>query len=532
MTNKTSGPGLAKIFGLVAILTVLSKVAGLARDIVILQAFGTSVVADAYNYAYLLTGNVLVLFGGLGGPFHSSTVAILTPRKDEEGTGRLVGQLFLFTVLALAALSIVAWFAAPFLVSLIAPAPGHMDSYRQLLWHETTAQLRIMLPLVVIAGVVGISYGVLNVYGQFFWPSLSPAIASLSIIVAVVGFADTTGGLALAMGTLVGAIGQMLAQVPGMARSPLRWGISGRAQPGLDSYTAMLWPAMVSTSIGQLNIYIDSFFTSQLREGAWTAIVNANRLIQLPLGVLLTAMLVPILPRFTQQVAEKRIDDLKAELRRALNFLWFLALPMAALLLAVPGPIIQVLFERGQFNEVSRQLVTTALVFLVPSIFFYVARDLVTRVFYAHHDSRTPYHVALVAIVVHLVLDWLLVGPLGIGGIALATTAVTIFNLCLLSFLLRGKIGGLGFMSLIKPVGVMLAAAAACGLVAFWSQPHLASLFRPAQFFGLLASVALSCALGLLVYAGLCLTFRLEEPRMLVRRVLTRRGADERSNPA
>jgi putative peptidoglycan lipid II flippase len=334
------------------------------------------------------------------------------------------------------------------------------------------------------------------------------------------------------MGTLVGAIGQMLAQVPGMARSPLRWGISGRAQPGLDSYTAMLWPAMVSTSIGQLNIYIDSFFTSQLREGAWTAIVNANRLIQLPLGVLLTAMLVPILPRFTQQVAEKRIDDLKAELRRALNFLWFLALPMAALLLAVPGPIIQVLFERGQFNEVSRQLVTTALVFLVPSIFFYVARDLVTRVFYAHHDSRTPYHVALVAIVVHLVLDWLLVGPLGIGGIALATTAVTIFNLCLLSFLLRGKIGGLGFMSLIKPVGVMLAAAAACGLVAFWSQPHLASLFRPAQFFGLLASVALSCALGLLVYAGLCLTFRLEEPRMLVRRVLTRRGADERSNPA
>ena len=167
MSNQTPGPGLGKIFGLVAVLTVLSKVAGLARDIIVLQAFGTSVVADAYNYAYLLTGNVLVLFGGLGGPFHQSTVAILTPRKNEPQTGKLVGQLFLFTVAGLGILTVAGWFLAPFLVSLIAPAPGHTAEYRHLLWTETTAQLRIMLPLVVIAGVVGISYGVLNVYGHF-----------------------------------------------------------------------------------------------------------------------------------------------------------------------------------------------------------------------------------------------------------------------------------------------------------------------------------------------------------------------------
>ncbi len=522
MSSKRPGPGLGKIFGLVAVLTVLSKIAGLARDIVVLQAFGTSVVADAYNYAYLLTGNVLVLFGGLGGPFHQSTVAILTPRKDEAGTGKLVGQLFLFTILALSAIAVAAWFLAPYLVSLIAPAVGHTADYRQTLWSETTSQLRIMLPLVVIAGVVGISYGVLNVYGHFFWPSLSPAVASLSIIVAVVGFADTTGGLSLAMGTLVGAIGQMLVQTPGMVKTPLKWGLSLKPQPGLDSYRAMLWPAVISTSIGQLNIYIDSFFTSQLREGAWTAIVNANRLIQLPLGVLLTAMLVPILPRFTEQVAAKLVDDLKAELRRALKFLWFLALPMAALLLAVPGPIIQVLFERGQFNETSRQLVTTALVFLVPSIFFYVARDLLTRVFYAHHDSKTPYHVALLAIVVHLILDWILVGPMGIAGIALATTLVTVFNLSMLFFFLRRKIGNLGFTQLIAPLAVMLTGSAACGALAYASQPWLSAQILPGHFLGHLSSVAISCTLGLFLYAGTCLAFRLEEPLMLMKRFTKR----------
>lgn len=513
-------PGLGRIFGLVAILTVLSKIAGLFRDIVVLQAFGTSVVADAYNYAYLLTGNILVLFGGLGGPFHSATVAILTPRKDEGNTGRLATQIFLITLAFLSAIMIIGWFLAPTLMCVVAPAAGHTEAYRQTLWNEGISQLRIMLPLVVIAGVVGISYGILNVYGQFFWPSLSPAIASLSIIVAVVGFADTTGGLCLAMGTLVGAIGQMVAQVPGLTKSSLKWGFTVTPERGLFDYTHMLWPAVVSTSIGQLNIYIDSFFTSQLHEGSWTAIVNANRLIQLPLGVLLTAMLVPILPRFTEQVAANKKDELKAEFRRALRFLWFLALPMAALLLAIPGPIIQVLFQRGHFNQDSRIMVTTALIFLVPSIFFYVARDLITRVFYAHHDSTTPYHVALLAIGVHLLLDWILVGPLGIGGIALATSLVTVFNLTLLSILLQKKIGNLGARALIKPVAIMLVASILCGVIAYYVQLWLALKIGHGNFAGQALSVFLSGATGLIAYTSLCLLCHLDEPRMLINRLM------------
>jgi len=517
--------GLGKVFGLVAVLTVLSKFAGLARDIVVLQAFGTSVVADSYNYAYLLTGNVLILFGGLGGPFHSSTVAILTPRKNDQATGHLVGQLLLFTVAALSLVTGIVWLLAPYLVSLIVPAAGHTESYRQLLWHESVAQLRIMSPLIVIAGIVGISYGVLNVYGKVFWPSLSPAIASLAIIVAVVGFADTTGGLCLALGTLVGAIGQMLAQVPGLSKTGLKWGYPIRPQPGLVDYSHMLWPAMVSTSIGQLTIYIDSFFTSQLHEGSWTAIVNANRLIQLPLGVLLTAMLVPILPRFTEQVAAKKEEELKEEFRRALRFLWFLALPMAALLLAIPGPIIQLLFERGHFNEGSRHLFLAALLFLVPSIFFYVARDLITRVFYAHHDSRTPFHVAILAIIVKWILDWALVGPLGVAGISLATTAVTIFNLGLLSLLLRSKIGSLGYSRLTRPLAVMLTGSAAAGCTAYFSQHWLSSVLPTGPFLILITSVTMASLLGLSAYAAICLIFRLEEPLMLIKRLRSIRSS-------
>jgi putative peptidoglycan lipid II flippase len=510
---------LGKVFGLVAILTVLSKVAGLARDVIVLQFFGTSLINDAYNYAYLLTGNILVLFGGLGGPFHSSTVAILTPRKDEEGTGRLVGQITVFTIAVLTVISAAAWLAAPYLVSLIAPAHGHPEAYRSELWSVTTHQLRFMLPIVVITGVVGISYGVLNVYGKFFWPSLSPAIASLAIIVAVLGFAGVDSGTCLAVGTLVGAVGQMVAQLPGVMKSGLKWGISLKPQPGLSDYFSMLWPAVISTSVGQLTVYVDCFFTSQLHEGSWTAIVNANRLIQLPLGVLLTAMLVPILPRFTEQVAARKIDELKAEFRRALSFLWFLSLPLTALLCACPTEMIRLLFQRGHFDQQSTQLVTAALIFMVPSIFFYVARDLITRVFYAHHDSTTPYHVALMAIVVKGVLDWALVGPLGVGGISLATTFITIFNLSLLAFFLKRKIGHLGFTKLVKPLSIMLIASTACGGTAYGLKSIFALHFDQSNFMLSFASLAVSCSIGLVIYGAICTALRLEEPLMLLKRL-------------
>lgn len=525
--------GLGKIFGLVAILTILSKLAGLARDIVVLQYFGTSYINDAYNYALMLTGFILVLFGGLGGPFHSATVAILTPRKHEEGTGRLVAQITLVTVLVLTVIAVVAWVAAPYLVPLIAPSPGHTEIYQHRVWGETVAQMRIMLPIVVVTGVVGISYGILNVYGKIFWPSLSPAIASLAIIVAVLGFAGVDGGTCLAVGTLVGAVGQMIAQLPGVIKSDLKWGIPLQPQPGLSDYFAMLWPAVISTSVGQLTLYVDTYFTSQLQEGSWTAIVNANRLIQLPLGVLVTAMLVPILPRFTEQVAARKIDDLKAEFRRALRFLWFLALPLTALLCACPQEMIRVLFQRGHFDQHSTALVSEALVFMVPMIFFYVARDLTTRVFYAYHDSTTPYHVAMMALVVKAILDWVLVGPLGVGGISLATTLITIFNLSLLTFFLKKKIGYLGFTQLTKPLAIMFLGSGACGTLAYFLQHWLASNYPSANFIWLFASLAVSCLTGLLAYAAICLAFRLEEPLMLLKRLAPRQSpsGSERTIP-
>lgn len=517
---------LGKTFGIVAILTVLSKCAGLIRDIVVLQAFGTNYLSDAFNNATLFTGNILILFGGLGGPFHSSAVAVLTPKKEDPDSGRMMVQIFLATMIFLILPSVAIYYFAPELIQLIAPASALADANRQEYWNETVRQIRIMLPLVAISGFVGLSYGVLNVYDKIFWPSFSPAIASLAIIIAVFAFGDSAGIVCLAWATLAGAIGQAVVQIPGMIKTPLKWRFSSVLHPGLREYLLMLGPAAFSTSIGQISLYVHLYFTSTIQEGGWTAIVNANRLIQLPLGVLLTAMLVPILPRFTEQVASNRIDDLKDELSRALRLLWFLALPIAALLMAIPSPIIKLLFERGKFTTHSTEMVTTVMIFLAPGIFFYLARDLITRVFYAHQDSKTPFLIALAAIVLQTVLDWLLVSHFktGIAGIAIATTLVTIFNLCALTFFARKKIGRLGTTKLVYPTAIMLTASTICGAIAWFVSKNVSAII-PQNFIGQSISLCLSAGLGMLAYLLVCVAFKLEEPSSVADRLLKRRKA-------
>lgn len=542
---------IGKTFGIVAILTVLSKVIGLVRDIVVAHAYGTGIVADAYNYAYQFTGNILILFGGLGGPFHSSTVAVLGGKKDDENAGKLVTQVFAVTFVALTLISLVAYLVAPFVADFMSSnykiaaedLPATLRSLSEAELHklyrdQLLAQFNIMLPLIVISGLVGISYGVLNVFNKIFWPSLSPAIASVAIIVAILGFSNPETapytGIPLAVGTLIGAIGQLVAQIPDTLKTKLKWSFTVSPQQGCHEYAAMMWPAIFSTSVGQLTVYVDCLFTNTIGQGAWTAVLMSNRLVQLPLGVLLTAMLVPILPRFTEQASANKIDDLKAELRRSLRFLWFLSLPLATLFLVIPEPIIKLLFQHGEFNQESTRLVTLALVFLAPSIFFYVARDLMTRVFYAFKDSNTPFRVALIAIAVKAFLDWVLVFQtnLGVAAISLASTLITLMNLSLLAWFLKKKIGGLGFTKLLKPVGIMLLASALCGAAA-WLISTAIETTKVEEFLSQtlrfskeltfivqhLISVGLASSAAGIIYLVVCVAFRLEEPVMLVQRV-------------
>ncbi|MCW5824850.1 MAG: murein biosynthesis integral membrane protein MurJ [Cyanobacteria bacterium TGS_CYA1] len=503
---------LGKTVGKVAFYNIISKAVGLARDIVVMQAFGTSRVTDAYYFAYMLTGNIFVLFGGLGGPFHQNTVTAIGSLDDKKRVSILTGQILLTTFAFLSLIAIAIFFLAPFIVSIVLPGIGLPEAERQKLWQEVLMQFRIMLPLIVLAGLVGIGCGVSNAYHEHIGPSLGPAVASIAIIVFLIFFPSATG-FYLALGTTIGAFLQFVVQWYGISKAHPEFKLDFKLAPEVKKYFQNLGKASIGTLSGQLNLYIDAFFVSSLSEGSWAAIQNANRLFQLPIGILSTAMVVPILPRFVSHVKAKQPDEVKKDLHKAWRILWFVVLPMSAILLAVPDLIVRILFERGSFNEESRTMVVLALSFLVPSAFFYLGRDIILRAFYAHDDFDTPYKISIAALFLKAILDFVLVGPMGLSGIVLSTTLVTVFNFVLYCYFLTRKIGSLQLGELVKPTFIMVLGSVLCGLTAFCtSQFVLNSLINLMNaFIAMVITLLISGALGGTVYLAICLLCKLQE---------------------
>lgn len=449
---------LFKIAGLIAIITIVSKVVGFGRDIITAQAFGASMISDAYFYSYQIPSLALILLGGLGGPFHTATVAIFskeiedTTQKADSDRQSLLNSFITLTAIAFLLISALVFLFSDQIIAAIA-----MNASQQL-QSMASAQLKIMSPIMIIGGIIGILYGISNVYKEFLFTSLSPAIASVAVIFAIVFFNGTFGGIVLAWGTLIGAIGQLALQLPVFLKSGFNYKPEFNFfDSRIKKIMSVLLPAMVGTTIGQINIYVDMFFASRLQEGAWSAIGYANRIFQFPVGIILTALLVPLFPMFSGFVNKKDWTSLKEYFHKGINSLWFLSFPILAFILVFAFDSIKLLMERGQFDSQDTTMVSWALIYLTVSIIPYVARDTLTRIFYAFDDSKTPFIVGLASMFIKLGFNFAFINNLGIGAITLSTTAVTTFNCILLAILIKKKIN-LDYLKLRTPTLKMLIA--------------------------------------------------------------------------
>lgn len=441
-----------RIAGLIAVLTIISKFAGFLRDVFVAQAYGATSVSDAYFYAYQIPSLALILLGGLGGPFYTATVAVFSKivtdvtQKPDETVKKTFYQFVTITALVFGVLSVLVYIFSDTIIGLII-SQGAPELIK-----IASMQLKIMSPMILIGGVIGIYYGVANVYREFFYTSLSPLMASITIIFALIFLPNDKYGLILAYSTLVGAVFQLILQLPACFRVGLFYRPSfSFSSNEMRQLGEILFPAMLGTTVGQINVYIDMFFTSGLEEGAWSAVSYGNKIFQFPVGVITTAFLVPLFPMFSSFVGQKDFSSLKEYFHKGLNSLWFLSFPVFALMAIFSYDAIKFLFERGAFDADDTFLVSQALFFLSVSIIPYVARDALTRVFYAFNDSRTPFLIAILSIAVKSVMNFIFVKIFGVGGITLSTTIVTFFNMIMLGILIMPKIN-LEYAKFVKPL--------------------------------------------------------------------------------
>lgn len=432
---------------LIALVTILSKIIGFLRDVVTAKYYGTTWQSDAYFYAYQIPSFAIILLGGVGGPLHSATVAVFSKlipdlnEKPSEFVNKLYNTFLCASIIFFTTLGIVFYIFAPQVMAII------INNGSEAMIALSAKHLQIMTPVFIVGGIVGIYYGLLITYKKFMLPNFSPMIMSLVIIAGCWGvtfFRQDTNCYVLAWATTIGAICQFLLQFPQIKKIGFRFkpNFCFWNNPELKTLIELVFPAILSSTIGQLHIYIDMFFTSSLRDGAWTSVGYANRIFQFPVGILVTAFLVPLFPLFTRLVAQKDEDGIRSYFNKGVGLLFYVAIPIIIGIVVVGMDAVRLVFERGEFDYNSSLMVFEALLYLSVSILPYVFRDSITRVYYAYDDAKTPFVVATSSIVLKVLFNYIFITVMGmqIGGITLSTSLVTLYNAIGLGVLMNKKI--------------------------------------------------------------------------------------------
>ncbi len=519
---------LANIAGIVAVATLISKLMGLFRQQAIGAAFAVGPVADAYSFAYIIPGFLLILLGGINGPFHSAIVSVVTKRPKAE-TAPLVESINTLVGLILLGLSVLLFLLAGPIIDLIAQGLSQTDPVAR---DIAVLQLRIMAPMALLAGLIGIGFGTLNADNQFWLPSLSPIFSSgtvllgLGLLFAAIGRDIASpafyrvGGAVLAASTLGGAFLQWLAQLPalwksGLGRPRLRF---DWADPGVRQVLRILIPATLSSGMLQINLFTDLFFASFI-PGTAAALSYANLLVQTPLGIISNVILVPFLPLFSRLADPMHWPELKTRIRQSLLFTALTMLPLGAIFVVLALPIVRVIYERGAFDQEASTLVTSVLMVYGLGMFVYLARDVLVRVFYALGDGQTPFRISLVNIVLNGVLDYILIQRFGAPGLVLATVGVNIFSTLVMVMVLHQRLRGLPLLSWGGAIAALTGVSVLAGLVAFGSLGMLESWLGTESFLVLLIQLVIPGLLGMFVFALGTLLLPIPEAGQLVQRL-------------
>ena len=516
--------------------TLLSKVGGLVRQLVIAAAFGVGAAYDAYNYAYVLPGFLLILLGGINGPFHSAMVSVLSRRPREEGAHILAALNTTVSALLLVVTVLLVLAADP-LITLV--GPGLSPQLHEI----AVVQLQVMAPMALLAGLIGLGFGSLNAADEFWIPAISPLMSSLALMLGVgllwwqlggqIGAPSFAmlGGLVLAAATLVGALAQWLIQLPalmrqGLARFKLVWDWN---HPGVREVWRVMGPATLSSGMLQINVFTDLFFASGI-VGAAAGLGYANLLVQTPLGLISNALLVPLLPTFARLTAPEDQPQLLARIRQGLMLSTASMVPIGALFIALGTPIVALVYERGAFDSSAAQLVAALLMAYGLGMPAYLGRDVLVRVFYALGDGTTPFRLSLAGIGLNVIFDWVLVGGptpwgnqspfnFGASGLVLATVAINVLTCLMLLLVLKRRMPAMTLIPWGMDTTRLLLAGVLTGCIV-WGMSL--GVDWPLGWFGLLARVGIPSLLGLAFFGLMGSAFGVAEVQEIGTLVLRR----------
>ena len=471
MSNKR----LIKSTGLISVATLTSRVFGFIRDILIANFFGTTMFAEAFVISFRIPNLLRDLVGE--GAANAAFVPVLTEyhaTRSNEEFWRLAKNLLFVLTSVLFVISLCGVLFAPVIVRII--APGFIGDPEK--FAITVKLTRIMFPFILLIGLVAYGMGVLNSLNHFAAPAFGPVLLNIAMITFLVYICPKLGITGLALAVLVGGMLQIalmgfvlykkgLRPIQPPALNKL---VNPFTNPAIKRIWKLLIPRFFGSAVYQLSVVVDNIFSTFywiVGMGAPAALWYSYRLFHLPLAIFGIALATVALPKMSREAARKDMASLKETISFSMRSV-FLALIPAGIGLATLGrPIIRILFERGAFTAYSTAITDNALFFYSFGLFACGGIKILVNAFFSMGDTKTPVKVASVSFFINLILNFALMWPLKIGGLALATSIAATSNFIMLYIMLTKKIGNIGTQKILNSLGRIVTAAAIMGVFSY-----------------------------------------------------------------
>ena len=484
--------------GIVGVITLLSRIMGYARDMVVAYFFGARAETDAFYVAFRIPNLLRRLLAE--GSLTVSFIPIFTEnleKKGKEEAKKISDITFTLLFIVLILVSLIGVSFSPFIIKLFA------SGFKGEIFNLAVNLNRIMFPYILFASLTALSMGVLNSLKHFFAPAFSPVIFNIVVIGTVLLIQQNFDLpiFSLAIGVIIGGIIQILFQIPFLRNRGFLYQFRKNLRhPAVKQIALLMAPQLFGVAVYNLNILVSTQYASNLPEGTVSYLYYSERLIEFPLGIVAVSIATALLPNLSSQASKGELERFRASYSFALRLMLFVMVPALTGLISLRVPICNLLYQRGEFSYEATILTSQALLGYAVGLWAVGGVRITAPTFYAIQDTKSPVKIAFLAFIVNAIFGYILGFTFGLKhtGLALASSISSTFNFFLLFFALSRRMGEIEVKKTLMQVLKITLASLIMGVSAWkisafydWSQSGI-SLEKIGVF---LASVLVSVAL-------------------------------------
>lgn len=480
---------------IVMILIIIGKVLAIVRDSLVAAKFGITYIADIYNFSIGMVYLLTTISYGLTTtfiPLNTDHIKKYTKEKRNKFVNNVINTYSIFTII----LTIILILLSKYIVIIF----GSKFNNNIEIFNMSVMVVRIMLISLIFISLQSIVTGVLQCHNEFYEPAAMSIVSNIVFIVYLVFFTKVYGIYGFAVATVIGFFAQFIINVPKYKKLGYNYELFIDFKDSeLKKMLILMMPVIISTSLIQLNNFINRAFAGKIFEGAIAVLDLANKLNTLAYEVFAIGIAMVIYPTLAQYASGENLKEYKEALSKGINTIFLIMIPAAFAIAILRIPLITLLFKRGAFDERAVELTSNALLFFAPAMVAYGLRDILNKAFYAVKDTKTPMINSFMGIIINIIINIFIVKYMQVSGLTLATSISAIITTILMLMSLNKKLKGINLREVFITFMKILFSSIIMSILLFFINEKC-TMFFGMNTKGSIITLIISFVLGSLVY--------------------------------